>query len=559
MTSVAGADSSGPGAGSPGRGGGSSARARVRLVERLRARRAEIDQAIFARISDQWFDRAGSEDPEYVAGLRAAGVAALDYALEGIECSGESLQPVPAAVLAQARRAARVGVGLDTVLRRYMAGYGLLEGFVIQEAEHDELLRPGSALRDVMRIASALVDRLIAAVSRAYGEEIERVGQTPLASEDSTAPRQRGRKARSERTGSGGSQASPARAAGTRRERTSRRDQTSRCDPTGDQTSRRDRSSRRDQTSRRDRIIEAMVEVAAERGFGHASVKLVTGRAGVSTRTFYEEFDGLRECFLAVLDLGLEHAGELITRAYAREERWQDGVLGALASLLVFLDSEPLLARVWFVEAMAAGSWALERRERIAAALRSMIVGYWAARGEEPLEPVAAVGVMASVLGLIQTHLVTEQSGPLIELLGPLMGFVTSLSLDKEDRAREVRRGAELAREIKAGDPRWSPPVRPPRPSSAPDVALPATLANPGAHRARECLLFLAEQGARGFSPSNREIGIAIGVTDKSQISRLLAYLAGENLVVKRSEGRGKRNASGLTPRGEEIARALER
>ena len=185
--------------------------------------------------------------------------------------------------------------------------------------------------------------------------------------------------------------------------------------------------------------------------------------------------------------------------------------------------------------------------------------GYWAARGEEPLEPVAAVGVMASVLGLIQTHLVTEQSGPLIELLGPLMGFVTSLSLDKEDRAREVRRGAELAREIKAGDPRWSPPVRPPRPSSAPDVALPATLANPGAHRARECLLFLAEQGARGFSPSNREIGIAIGVTDKSQISRLLAYLAGENLVVKRSEGRGKRNASGLTPRGEEIARALER
>jgi hypothetical protein len=57
------------------------ARARAGVAERLRARRAEIDEAIFARVSNQWFDRTGSEDPEYVAGLRAAGEAALDYAL----------------------------------------------------------------------------------------------------------------------------------------------------------------------------------------------------------------------------------------------------------------------------------------------------------------------------------------------------------------------------------------------------------------------------------------------------------------------------------------------
>jgi len=86
-----------------------------------------------------------------------------------------------------------------------------------------------------------------------------------------------------------------------------------------------------------------------------------------------------------------------------------------------------------------------------------MIVDYWAARGEQPPEPVAAAGVMASVLGLIQTHLVTERPEPLIELLGPLMGLVTSLYLDTEDVAREVQRGAQLAREIQAGaDARWT-------------------------------------------------------------------------------------------------------
>ncbi len=203
--------------------------------------------------------------------------------------------------------------------------------------------------------------------------------------------------------------------------------------------------------ARRERILRAMVEVAGERGFEHVSVRLLTARAGVSTRTFYEEFEDLRDCFLAVLDLALERAGGLIAQAFAREERWQDGVLGALASLLSFFDSEPVLARVWFVEAMAAGSWALARREEIVAQLRAGMIEHWATRGEQAPDPVAATGVMASVLGLIQTQLVTERPEPLIELLGPSMGFVTSLYLDKEDVKREVERGEALAREIRAG------------------------------------------------------------------------------------------------------------
>jgi AcrR family transcriptional regulator len=472
---------------------------RAGVVERLRVRRAEVDEAIFARVSGQWFDRTGSEDREYMAGLRAAGGAALDYILEGIERSGKSLGRVPVPVLEQARRAARTGVGLDTVLRRYLAGYSVLASFVVQETEQEGL--PSDGLRDVLANVSALVDRLITAVSRAYGEELE--GADHAAS--SPPPR-----------------ASPGRVVGPRR----------------------------------DRILEAMVELAAERGFAGVSVKLLTARAGLSTRTFYEEFEGLRECFEAVLDLALERAGGLIVQAFARETCWLDGVLAALASLLVYFDSEAALTRVWFVEALAVGSWALERREQIAGMLRLMIVEHWAVPGEQPPGPVATTGVMASVLGLIHTHLVTEQPEPLIELLGPLMGLVTSLYLDRQDVAREMQRGAQLAREIQAGeDARWTLPAQATGEREGQDVGLPATLANPNARRARECLLFLAEHP----DSSNREIAAGIGVTHQPQISRLLTYLSEESLVVKRSEGAGKRNAWRLTPRGEEIARALQR
>jgi AcrR family transcriptional regulator len=488
------------------------------VARRARAAWLELVQAIFARVGGDAFDRAvEARDAEYVAGLRATVAVTVEYALDGIEHGEEWAGPIPPLASAQARRAARVGVPLDTVLRRYVLGSALLGECIMQEADRDgeswaEPSRRG-ALREALRAQAAALDRLIAEVSRAYGEGLERAAQTVPVGGD----------------------------------RTSRRGS----------TSRRERTSRGDSASRRDRILDAMAEVAAERGFEKASVKLVTERAGVSTRTFYEEFDDLRECFATVLDLGLARAGELIARAFAREQRWQDGVLNALASLLAFLDDQPLLARVWFVESAAAGSWGLQRREQIVESLRSTIVEFWTARGEQPPEPVAAAGVMASVLGLIQTRLLADRHGSLIELLGPVMGLVTSLHLDTRERAREAQRGAHLALEMQ--EARAS--VRPPgvqRPASeSVDLAVPAVLLDRRAHRLRLCLLYLAKQGARGLGPSNQEVGQGVGVSHRGQVAWMLGRLDALGLLVKRSGGPGRPNAWSLSVEGERVASVL--
>jgi len=306
----------------------------------------------------------------------------------------------------------------------------------------------------------------------------------------------------------------------------------------------------------RARIMQAMVEVVAGRGFAGASVGLVIARARISRRTFHAHFDSLEDCSVAVLDLGLERASALIAEAFAREARWQDGLRAALASLLVFFDSQPLLARTWLVEPLAAGSWALERRERNVALLTSMIVEHWSIPGGDRPEPLTAAGGMASVLGLIHTHLVTKEGKPLIGLLGPLMGLVTAPYLDKRGVAREIARGAQLAHTITAGDPRWAPSRRAGRHvglDAAPDVELPALLRNPRARRARECLSLLA--ACPGVS--NRELATALGVPHQPQISRLLSRLRDEGLVSKGSEGAGRRNVWCLTPRGEATARWL--
>lgn len=303
----------------------------------------------------------------------------------------------------------------------------------------------------------------------------------------------------------------------------------------------------------RARILEATVEVVAERGIVGASVRLVTARARVSRRTFDGLFAGLEDCLAVILDLGLQRTDELMTQAFEGAETWQAGVRTGLASLLVFLDSEPSLARVWLVESLAAGRWALEHRERNLEALRNLVVSQWPGSRDCSPPPLAAEGALASVLGIVHAHLVTGNQEPLITLLGLLMGVIARPFLTPRAAAREIERGDELARKIHADDRNGRPAWPPSRRSAASEVEIPEMLSNPNANRARECLLFLSDHE----NSSNREVSLGIGVAHQSQISRLLRYLLREDLVVKRSYGTGKRNAWYLTARGEDIARKL--
>jgi AcrR family transcriptional regulator len=293
----------------------------------------------------------------------------------------------------------------------------------------------------------------------------------------------------------------------------------------------------------RDRILHAMVEVVAEHGYAAASVELVVAEAGVSRRTFYACFENREVCFRELLDSAWARILDLVACAFTQEASWQDGVRLALAWLLAFLDSEPLLARVWLIESLAAGAWALERRERNLAELRALVAARWPAVQASGSSPLATEGAMASVLGVIQTHIVTDRPQPLIELLGPLSGLVAAHYLLSHLVAREVERGDELA-----GTSR-PPQLR----AMHLSVAIPRVLSSPNAHRARRCVRFLGDRP----HASNREIAAAIGVAHESQVSKLLRRLLAEQLVTRRSEGVGKRNAWRLTARGEEISRVL--
>jgi len=149
------------------------------VVAQLYSRRTELERAILGRVRVIARDPLQSEDSEYVFGLRAAIASIVEYALMGLKQGEEWSGPVPSAAIAQAQRAARTGIGLGTVLRRYIAGYALVWDFVMEEAARGGLLGHENSLRGVQMLHASLLDHLIVAVTDEYSREVERAGRSP--------------------------------------------------------------------------------------------------------------------------------------------------------------------------------------------------------------------------------------------------------------------------------------------------------------------------------------------------------------------------------------------
>jgi PucR C-terminal helix-turn-helix domain len=143
--------------------------ARAAVCARLRARRTEIEQAALTRVYAV-SDPSEAINPEYLEGLRMAVSAAIDYGLAAVERGEERSAPIPAVLLVQARLAARSGVSLDTVLRRYFAGYAVLGDFIAGEPNASDSLGVDGIHR-IGRDQAALFDRLLAAVTEEYRRE----------------------------------------------------------------------------------------------------------------------------------------------------------------------------------------------------------------------------------------------------------------------------------------------------------------------------------------------------------------------------------------------------
>jgi AcrR family transcriptional regulator len=185
-------------------------------------------------------------------------------------------------------------------------------------------------------------------------------------------------------------------------------------------------------TSQRERMLDAIAEVVARKGYANATVGDVVSGAGVSRKTFYEHFGDKEDCFLAAFDSGVETLLAAIVAADPAGPGRIERIRVRMRAYLRTLADNPAFARTFLIEVFAAGPRALQRRAEVHARFEQMIHGmYEETRRELPELPQVPDAIPAAAVGafneLVTKHVREGRTGDLPELEDALVHIQVSL------------------------------------------------------------------------------------------------------------------------------------
>jgi AcrR family transcriptional regulator len=199
--------------------------------------------------------------------------------------------------------------------------------------------------------------------------------------------------------------------------------------------------------AQRARMLDAMVQAVAEKGYARVAVADVIERAGVSRKTFYEQFANKEECFLAAYDAGVDQLLAAIDAALTTlAPDWLAAARRAVETYLETMAASPAFARAFLIEALGAGPAALERRgqvqDRFAAQLEAV---HRRARTDIPeipeLPPHTFRAAVGAVNELVTAHVLEHGAQTLPELTDAILDVHLALLVGREMASRLAARG----------------------------------------------------------------------------------------------------------------------
>src|SRR6188474_3891549 len=192
--------------------------------------------------------------------------------------------------------------------------------------------------------------------------------------------------------------------------------------------------------NQRERIITALVDTVAERGYNATTVAHVTKAASVSRRTFYEHFADKEACFLAAYEMVADHIRASMRAAAESFGDWPQQVRAALGTMLRFLAAEPELARLTMIEPVAAGG---EIAARHRASMQGFVEILKAGRpehaGERPLPEATEETLVGGIVSLIVREISAGRTQELEKLLPDLVELTLAPYVGAEEAERLAR------------------------------------------------------------------------------------------------------------------------
>src|SRR4051794_6535079 len=182
--------------------------------------------------------------------------------------------------------------------------------------------------------------------------------------------------------------------------------------------------------SQRGRLICAVADAVAAKGYAATSVADVIALAGVSRKAFYEHFEDKEACFLASYDTGAQAIHEAMVAAVDDGIGWREILDAVFTTWLEWLQADLAFTRAYMIEFWAAGDAARERwkvrRDRTAGLLRAL---HERVRAEDPTVVAVSDTVVAAVVGgvnrVVISHVLAGDPRPLTDLKADLIRFMT--------------------------------------------------------------------------------------------------------------------------------------
>lgn len=194
--------------------------------------------------------------------------------------------------------------------------------------------------------------------------------------------------------------------------------------------------------NQRERVLTALVDVVAERGYNATTVADITKAAGVSRRTFYEHFSDKEACFLAAYEMVVDRLLDSMRAAAASFEEPPRQLRAALATMLRLFAAEPDLAQLCLVESVAAGGEVAVRHGQTMQRLASLLR---AARPESPdghpLPELTEETLVGGIASLIGRELNAGRAEQLEGLLPELVAVVFTHYVGSEEAQRIATEG----------------------------------------------------------------------------------------------------------------------
>lgn len=175
---------------------------------------------------------------------------------------------------------------------------------------------------------------------------------------------------------------------------------------------------------KRRRMMEAIAELSAEKGYEATKIADVVRRAGVARKTLYDNFDGKEKLFLSALDESIAEMKSMVAKACEQEESWERSVEAGIEALLRFIGERPAAARMCFVESISATPASTRRYDAAVQDFVAILARDAPRHGHLP--ETIEESLVGGVAWILQQQMRRESAPQATELLPELCKFVLS-------------------------------------------------------------------------------------------------------------------------------------